>query len=218
MTSVQIQTLLAPPDTPKANQKSVAFLDNRFQSLDDLDELETLVLVAQHRNDNLQAKLSSSWSNITALLADSRVSAESHLHTAQELSLLRHSLTDELSDLSQELISTLSEGEGKSTLLEDIETLHRNLKELQSVKGYVQVIEQALKLSERSAAQIRSSKLSISASSLSEYQALQAFVMKVLEACSKVEDGSIDQALNLVLFLENIREMTWTNIQGTLSG
>ena len=36
--------------------------------------------------------------------------------------------------------------ERKATLLEDIETLHRNLKELQTVKGYVQVIEHTLKL------------------------------------------------------------------------
>jgi hypothetical protein len=40
----------------------------------------------------------------------------------------------------------MSEAESGPTLLEDIETLHRNLKELESVKGYVQVIEHALKL------------------------------------------------------------------------
>lgn len=40
----------------------------------------------------------------------------------------------------------MSDEEKKSTLLEDIETLHRSLKELQSVKRYVQVIEHSLKL------------------------------------------------------------------------
>ncbi|KAG6814039.1 hypothetical protein H0H92_003889 [Tricholoma furcatifolium] len=217
MTSLQIKSLLTPPNVLQANEKAVAFLDARFQSLDDLDGLETLVLDAQRRNDELQAKLSLSQSKIDTLLADTRVSTESYIHTAQELSLLRHSLTDELSELSQELISTLSEGDGKSTLLEDIETLHRNLKELQSVKGYVQVIEHALKLSENSAERIRKSKLSISTSSLSEYQALQAFVEKVREACSKVEEGFNNQTLNLVRFLENIREKAWSDIQGALS-
>ncbi|KAG6817638.1 hypothetical protein H0H87_006266 [Tephrocybe sp. NHM501043] len=144
MTSMQIRTLLAPADIPKANQNSVDFFNTHFKSLDGLNELELLVLDAQRCNEDLQSKLELSRSNITALLADTHVSAESHIHTAQELSLLRHSLTDELSELSQSLISTLSEGDGKSTLLEDIETLHRNLKELQSVKGYVQVIEHAL--------------------------------------------------------------------------
>ncbi|KAF8058265.1 TIP-1 family-domain-containing protein [Lyophyllum atratum] len=217
MTSQQIRTLLAPPNVQDANQKTVTLLNARFQTLDDLDELESLVLDAQERNDDLQSKLSLSRSKIEALLADTRVSAETHIHTAQELSLLRHSLTDELSELSHELISTLSDGEGKSTLLEDIETLHRNLKELQSVKGYVQVIEHALKLRESSAEQIRGSKLSISASSLSEYQALQSFVAKVSDACSEVENGSSEQTLHLVRFLEKIRDKTWADIQGTLS-
>ena len=40
----------------------------------------------------------------------------------------------------------MSDDDRPSTLLEDIETLHRSLKELQNVKGYVQLIEYALKL------------------------------------------------------------------------
>lgn len=77
---------------------------------------------------------------------ETQSSAEIHLHTAQELSLFRHSLADELSELSNELVSAMSDGERKSTLLEDIETLHRNLKELHSVKGYVQIIQHTLDL------------------------------------------------------------------------
>jgi len=55
-------------------------------------------------------------------------------------------LADELSYLSQELVSSMSDSERRPTLLEDIETLHRSLKELQSVKAYVQVISHALAL------------------------------------------------------------------------
>jgi hypothetical protein len=40
----------------------------------------------------------------------------------------------------------MSEAESGSTLLEDIETLHRSLKELESLKSYVQVIKETLKL------------------------------------------------------------------------
>ena len=92
------------------------------------------------------AQLSQSQADLNELIVQTRARAQEHLHTAQELSLLRHSLADELSYLSSELVSTLRGPEGKPTLLEDIETLHRNLKELQSVKGYVQVIERALKV------------------------------------------------------------------------
>lgn len=68
------------------------------------------------------------------------------MHSAQELSLLRHSLTDELSYLSRELVSSMSDGETTPTLLEDIETLHRSLKELGSVKSYLRIIQHALTL------------------------------------------------------------------------
>lgn len=78
------------------------------------------------------------------LISETRTSASAHAQSAQELSLLRHSLADELEYLSHSLVSALSDGEKQSTLLEDIETLQRNLKELQSVKSYVLVIEHAL--------------------------------------------------------------------------
>jgi hypothetical protein len=67
-----------------------------------------------------------------------------HVHTAQELSLLRHSLTDELAFLNDELLSSLSNRGLGPSLLEDIETQHRNLKELETIKGYVQVVALAL--------------------------------------------------------------------------
>jgi hypothetical protein len=91
-------------------------------------------------------QLSLSQLKVDTLVTETRASVEKHIHSAQELSLVRHSLADELLDLSQELVSTMSDGDRQSTLLEDIETLHRSLKELQSVKGYVQIIEHALKL------------------------------------------------------------------------
>ena len=69
-----------------------------------------------------------------------------HLHSAQELSLLGHSLTDELSSLFGQLLTESSQlGESK-TLLEDLEAMHRNLREQESIKAYVQVIQRALQL------------------------------------------------------------------------
>lgn len=90
--------------------------------------------------------MAQSQAEVDALITNTRSAAQEHLHTAQELSLLRHSLADELSFLSQELVSSLSGPEGEPTLLEDIETLHRNLKELESVKAYIQVVEHVLRI------------------------------------------------------------------------
>ena len=72
--------------------------------------------------------------------------ANTYLETVQGLGLIRDSLADELSYLSDELVSSMSGPDRQPTLLEDLETLQRNLKELESVKSYVQVIHRALSL------------------------------------------------------------------------
>lgn len=176
-----------------------------------------------------------SQSNVETIISETRSSANAHLHSAQELSLLRHSLADELSYLSQELVSSMSKAESGPTLLEDIEALHRSLKELESVKGYVQVIEHALKLrylpqntivrlilclikrSESAIQQIHASASSITEASVTEYQSLQDFVTTVTKSCSKVDDVAGKQTLQLVTFLDKIRDKTWTDMKGVLS-
>jgi hypothetical protein len=57
MTSQQIQTLLAPPNIEEARQKTVFLLNSRFQSLDDLEDLDSLVSEAKRHNDELQARV-----------------------------------------------------------------------------------------------------------------------------------------------------------------
>ncbi|KAJ7275473.1 TIP-1 family-domain-containing protein [Mycena haematopus] len=219
MTSAQIRALRAPPNIQEANHNAVLFLNSKFQSLDDLDALENAVLEAKQRDDQLKANLATSQASLNALISQAREATQNHMRTAQSLSLQRHSLADELSYLFNQLTSAMSDGDSKPTLLEDIETLHRNLKELQSVKGYVQVIQHALKLSEAACDQIRSSPTTapLSSASVTEYQSLQEFVRKVSDACGDVEDGAGKQTLNLVLFLEKIRDKCWADIKAALS-
>ncbi|KAL1761811.1 TIP-1 family-domain-containing protein [Schizophyllum commune] len=113
----------------------------------------------------------------------------------------------------------MSAGPGETTLLEDIETQHRNLKDLGNVKGYVQILEKALSLSEAAIAQISSLKSSevVTPASLEKYSALQNYVAQVDEYCSSVEDASGQQKLHLVAFLEEVREKTWSDIKQTMS-
>lgn len=92
------------------------------------------------QRDISQAALNTSISNTISSTRD-------HLATAQELSLVRHALADELSALSAELVSFLNPaGDVKPTLLEELESLHRDLKELENVRNYVLMIERALRL------------------------------------------------------------------------
>ncbi|TRM66203.1 TIP-1 family-domain-containing protein [Schizophyllum amplum] len=113
----------------------------------------------------------------------------------------------------------MSAAPGETTLLEDIETQHRNLKELSNVKGYVQLLEKALNLSEAALAQTGALAPSqiVTPASLEKYSALQNFVSQVDDYCSSVEDGSGQRKLHLVYFLEEIREKTWSDIKQAMS-
>lgn len=71
--------------------------------------------------------------------------------------------------------------------------------------------------SELSLLQIRATTSSVSLASLSDYKALQDFVSKVSEACSTVEDGSGQQSLHVVMFLEKLHDKTWADIKSAFS-
>jgi hypothetical protein len=81
-------------------------------------------------------------------VAKARVEALANLDTARGLAEDRVLMESEMTHLSHELVSSLSpsNSDASPTLLEDIETMHRVLKELESVRAYVAVIERALTL------------------------------------------------------------------------
>ncbi|KII93691.1 hypothetical protein PLICRDRAFT_101630 [Plicaturopsis crispa FD-325 SS-3] len=219
MSSAQIKTLLAPPDLEQSRLHALRLLDAQFPSLERLSDLDEAARQAQEEAERLNTQLLRSQSDITTLLESTRAEAASHIHSAQELALLRHSLSDEVAFLSRELVSAFSDAdeERRPTLLEDIETMHRNLKELESVRGYVQVVEHSLSLSESALQQIRDASSPISQSSLSSYQSLQEFTSSVSTACSRAEDGAGQQSLHLVRFLSRMRDKAWFDIKGVLS-
>ncbi|KAF8973689.1 TIP-1 family-domain-containing protein [Flammula alnicola] len=188
MSSSQIRNFLQPPSLQNSHAKARETINLRFSSIVDLDELETSVLEFKHHQEEL---------------------------LGNELSLMRHLLNDELSDLTRELVSLEYNADREPLLLEDLETLHRNLKELQSVKQYVQVVEHVLKLSEEATEQVKKST-KVTAESMRGYKTLQDYVATVVHSCSTVE-GPAQQTLNLVTFLETLRDKTWTDIKAVLS-
>jgi hypothetical protein len=179
------------------------------------------------------AQLSLSQKEVDNLIAETRGSAQANLHTAQELSLLRHSLADELSYLSSGFVSSLGDGDKHSTLMENIENLHRTLKELENVKGYAQIVQRALHLrcyclcllqcmgadsldSESSIAQFQAVETPSSAS-LAEYKSLNDFVSRVSQITEHVKVGAGEQPPRLVTLLEEIRDRTWVDIKGIMT-
>ncbi|KAJ8703048.1 hypothetical protein PTI98_001704 [Pleurotus ostreatus] len=147
-TSDQIKVLLAAPDDEISVKATLELLDGRLKIIDDLRDLEVVLNEAQQHHDTLESKLANSQVNVDSTITGTRALAAAHLHTAQELSLVRHSLADELADITEDLLPHFSDdGERTSTLLEDIQSLHRDLDELSNLKEYVLVIERAVKLS-----------------------------------------------------------------------
>lgn len=90
--------------------------------------------------------MATSNANTEKLRSEQATSASHRLHAAQELSLLGHSLVDELTSLFGQLLSDHSQPDEPPTLLEELETMHRCLQEQESIKAYVQVIHRALLL------------------------------------------------------------------------
>ncbi|THH21006.1 hypothetical protein EW146_g461 [Bondarzewia mesenterica] len=213
MAALQIQELLKPANIEVSRRQALDKL-NSWNSRD-IASLAAVVDSARTQRDSLQSSLAESERNLDALIAETRTSVSEHLHSAQELSLLRHSLADELSSLTSELVSSMSDDQRTPTLLEDIESMHRNLKELESIKAYVQVVQQALKLSESAVEEIRT----VNPISVSKYESLQVFVSSVTTTCSQVSEvtGQLNGGLRLVSYLEELEERTWSNMRDALS-
>lgn len=115
--------------------------------------------------------------------------------------------------------------------MEELETLQRTLRELESVRDYVGVVHYALGLryvkcllhrtlpyeniSENATREMREAKKPLSAThpAIEQYKALQAFVRSVQETCASAEGGS----LALVALLETVQRRTWTGIKDVLA-
>lgn len=96
----------------------------------------------------ISPQLVESEKEIDVLTTSTRIEAILQLDKAKDLASLRDSLEDDLAYLSHDLVSapSLTGDDNGPTLLEDIETMHRALKELESVRSYVTVVERTLQL------------------------------------------------------------------------
>ncbi|ESK95519.1 rint-1 family protein [Moniliophthora roreri MCA 2997] len=218
MTSQEIRFLLEPPSLDEPQKTTVLYIDSQFQTVEDLAAIEQVLADAKSHHTELSSSLSSSQARLDELISGTRSSAESYVETAQELSLIRHSIADELNDLSERLTSLSSNGLAP-TLLEDVETLHRSLKELESIRGYVMAVEHALKLSEAAVQDLvsASSTSVLSIASVAQFQALQSFVSKISEICSGMEATAGTQELHLLSFMNGLRDKTWSNMKSALA-
>ncbi|KAH7104497.1 TIP-1 family-domain-containing protein [Auriculariales sp. MPI-PUGE-AT-0066] len=213
--SSQIHDFSQQPDTHAAVQRALALLDAQFPSVDDVGALERAAGDAQATHDQLQAKADASQAATDTLVNDTLVDTRARLQAAQELSLSRYALMDDLAGLKDELTSSLSDPDSQPTLLEELETLQRKLAELEHVRDYIRVVHHALGLCEKAETEMRESKVHLSKShpAILQYKTLQAFVLDVQRACEAADDGS----LAIVGFLQSVQRKTWSAIQDVLA-
>lgn len=219
MNASTIRALLSPPDSYTSNVKTLAFLDANFTSFDDLNYLEAESSKAQAQREELMAKMSASQTDLDDFLRKARELTNEKREQGQELAHEYHSLTDDLSYLTEYLFSSMSDESRGPTILEDVETLHRNLKELENIKEYVQVIRHTLTLSQRAINQIRAlgPNDTVNFAVVTDFQVLRDFVRGLTECCSSVEDVSGQQQLRLLTWARAISQTTWASIKNTLS-
>ncbi|KAF8506878.1 TIP-1 family-domain-containing protein, partial [Russula emetica] len=213
--SLQISQYLAQPDLNPSRTKALNYLNDSHPFSQPTSSLEDALQRIRHERDSLRISMAASNSNIEKLRSEQVTSASLRLHSAQELSLLGHSLIDELSSLFGQLLSDHSQLDEPPTLLEDLEAMHRNLREQESVKAYVQVIHRALQLSESAAAEISPDH----PINVSKYHTLRGFVSAVKQGCSTPGRGAgeANVSLRLVSFLEETQRRTWLNMRAVLS-
>ncbi|KAG9314616.1 RINT-1 family protein [Chiua virens] len=219
MSSQTITQLQDPPSAERAQSSTLDILNKNFAESAHLDDLSRFLDDARNSKVQLGQRLVESERVIDVLTTNTRVEAILHLDRARELASLRDSLEDDLAYLSHDLVSAPSPtgDDNAPTLLEDIDTMHRALKELESVRSYVAVVERTLQLSEGASSQMRHFNSPITAAATSEYQALLALVNGVKHSCSPVEDiGNSHGSLNLISFMERIRDKTWADMKATL--
>lgn len=220
MSAQTLHQLQDPPSTSLAHKAAVEILNVNFADAAHLGDLERVLRDTSARQVAAKQQLWESERALEAFITKTRVEAITLLENARDLASQRDGIEDDLAYLSHCLVSSLSPAteDNVATLLEDIEAMHRTLKELQSVRSYVAVVQRGLTLSEAAASQLRSRSSPLSAASVSEFATLQSFTTDVARTCRSTEDlGSSHGSLRLLSFLEKLSEKTWADMKIILS-
>ncbi|GJJ09548.1 hypothetical protein Clacol_003771 [Clathrus columnatus] len=207
--TTQIRHLSKPPQREEIYLQTTQLLNSKFSSLGDLETenevLKKLMENAKTSYEINQADYLRARKSRAIFLKDTTLSIHSSLNTAKENSLSRHALADELGNLTSKLVSSYSH-EKQSTLLEDMESLYMNLKELVGVRDYLLVITSVLHLSDSALSQITTWSSSLPTpgvptfdpSSLKGYHALQLFVSSMARKLNLSPEG---QFLHILEFI-----------------
>ncbi|KAG9101209.1 hypothetical protein FS749_009374 [Ceratobasidium sp. UAMH 11750] len=219
MTSAQLKTLLAPPDLNLSETRALEYLDSNFpswSSLGALSQLDREVERTRLESSELQQQLEESKARTDGLIADTIHQTQQFLEIAQEASLKRHVLADEISALQEELAPD-GDSRGKPSLLHELEQLHKRIAELEGAKVYMQVLERGLQLSEKATQAVRQpATISFSSAVLDPFRELRSFVAKTGDLLDPPQ-STTPTTLNILCFLRDLVAQTWKDIKAILS-
>ncbi|CAG8732279.1 10317_t:CDS:2, partial [Acaulospora colombiana] len=145
----ELRLLQQPPSKDEAELKTLNLLNSRLPTWDALLKLPDFadwVELSERESSKLQSELAKSTEKVTQERASCIEQIRETVTTAQDAALLRHILSDDITALSEEIVSSYEHGITQPTLLEGFEDLHRKLNELEHVRQYVKVVQQGLKL------------------------------------------------------------------------
>ncbi|PVG00291.1 hypothetical protein CPB86DRAFT_805974 [Serendipita vermifera] len=221
----ELRLLQQPPSKDEAEIKTLNLLNSRLPTWDaflKLPDFADWVELSERESSKLQSELAQSTEKLTQERASCVEQIRTTVTTAQDAALLRHILSDDITALSEELVSSYDHGIAQPTLLESLEDVHRKLNELEHVRQYVKVVQQGLKLSAAALEEFKQSSTDkhLAKNALSGFVALRDFVSKVSNLCGKSSAKPApgeESDIGLVSFLESLRDRTWSDIKIILS-
>ncbi|GAB1517499.1 hypothetical protein RhiTH_000548 [Rhizoctonia solani] len=217
MTSVQIKTLLSPPDASLSETRALEYLDSNFSTWESIEKLSSLDAEVQRtfvEARDLEKRLEDSQKSTDSFIYATVQRTGSLLDSAQELSLKRHLIADDILALRDELSPV--DPKGKQTLLSELEELHKRIAELEGAKNYLQILERGLQLSEKAVQAIRqSATIVFTTAILDPFRDLSNFVSKADSLLANEDSES--ETPTIAKFLRDLRSSTWKEIKGVFS-
>ncbi|CAE6426131.1 unnamed protein product [Rhizoctonia solani] len=216
MTSTQIKTLLSPPDETLSETRALEYLDSSFvswESIEQLSRLDAEVERTRAEAQDLEKRLGESQQLTYSFISTTNHQTKSLIDYAQELSLKRHLMADEISALHDELVPA---DQGGVTLLSELEELHKRLTELEGAKSYLQVLERGLELSERAVQAIKQPATNrFSTTILDPFKDLSDFVSRANDLLTDSSSGS--EIPMIARFLGNLKSSAWKDIKAVFT-
>ncbi|KAF8322455.1 hypothetical protein DL93DRAFT_2223365 [Clavulina sp. PMI_390] len=208
-------------DIGLSHERALAFLNSNFLTLDSHgDSLKASASDLASQYEALQHELDDYTVELQRFITESLEKAQNLLATAKETALARYAVTDDISSLKDELVSTghaSSLGDNSKTLLEEVEALHDRLDQLEQARTYLRVVQHGVQLSEGAVEEFKSPASGASAptdASLQGYVLLHQFVVSVATACEP--SSPREDPLSIVTFLYGLRSRTWREIKSVL--